>query len=381
MPYTLKSVSELERSAREIKKSHLRLYFDSEFDTVYRAHQDDRKKEVESKDFKKVNSAWGRHGEYSLVGLEEATNSKCGMHMGLEGCLNVKGHSNSLVTGHRGKVYVRLLTNHCDRPTCKVCYQYGWASREARKAEKRLKFASIKDGQIEHIVLSPSSALYNLSYEESHKRALIALNKRGVVGGAIIFHAFRYHGFREWQRLNTSDESLGWYFSPHYHVLGFFKHSYNRCRNCPDYTRFGKSDCGCKRHECCVGFEQLTRKLWSGSEGVKGDNFICKVEGARKTIVGSLFYQLGHSSVRMGKKRFYPLTWFGTCGYHKLHFKAEKDKRVCPICGLELVKIRYMGDMKICKDESSPNFHRHLFMDMNEGMGDVFCKATDGDFG
>lgn len=373
---TLKGVNRAIRSRKEIRVFNLRLYCDSEFDALYRVHHDDMREEVESKGFKKVNATWGRHGEYSLVGLEEATNSKCGMHMGLEGCLNVKGHANSLVKGHKGKVYVRLLTNHCDRPTCKVCYQYGWASREARKAEKRLKFASSKFGKIEHIILSPSSALYDLSYEELHKRALKALAKRGIIGGALIWHAFRYHSFREYQRLSTSDGSLHWYFSPHYHVLGFFRESYSRCRNCPDYLEWyshGGNTFGCGRKCHCEGFEQLTREQY------KTDNFICKVEGARKTIVGSLFYQLGHSSVRTDKKRFYPLTWFGVAGYHKLHFKPEKEKHVCPICGLELVKIRYLGGKSICKDESSPNFHRHLFMDMNEGAGDVFVKRGDND--
>lgn len=356
---------------------------DVEFDNVVRIHEDDAKEEKVSKDFKKVNASWGRHGEYSLVGLEEPK-PKCGMHMGYEGCLNVKGHANSLIEGHKGKVYVRLLTNHCDRPTCKVCYKYGWASRESRKAEKRLKFASKQFGQIEHIILSPASVLYSLSYEKLHKLALKALVARGIIGGAMIFHSFRYHNFREWQKLNTSDESLGWYFSPHFHVVGFLKESYNRCRNCADFLEWyshGGNTFGCGRKCQCDGFEQTTRKCFSGSEGVKGDNFICKVEGARKTVLGTIFYQLGHSSVRLGKKRFYPLTWFGTAGYHKLCYKPEKDKPVCPICGLELVKVRYFGGVSICKDESSPNFHRHLFMDMNEGMGDVFVKAGNDDFG
>jgi len=110
---TLKEVNRLVRSRKEIRVYNLRLYCDSEFDTLYRVHQDDMKEEAESKDFKKVNATWGRHGEYSLVGLEEATNSKCGMHMGLEGCLNVKGHTNTLVGNYKGKAYVRLLTNHC----------------------------------------------------------------------------------------------------------------------------------------------------------------------------------------------------------------------------------------------------------------------------
>jgi len=207
-----------------------------------------------------------------------------------------------------------------------------------------------------------------------HAKALKSLRARGVIGGALIFHAFRYHGFQEWKNLDTLDESLGWYFSPHWHALAIFEHSYNRCRDCPDFLCWwshGGNTHGCKREVKCDGFEQLTRDV------NKVDNTICKVEGVRRTIVGTLWYQLNHSSIRTGGKRFYPLTWFGVASYHKLHFVPEKEKMVCPLCGLPLVRIRYSGSMKLCTDECSPNFHRHLYLPLVENGVAVFSVEPD----
>lgn len=362
----------------------LRLYCDSEFEQIYRVYQDDMKDDEVSAetDFRRVNATWGRHGDFELVGLEEQTNKSCGSHSHLEGCLNIKGHTNSLVGNFANKAYVYVSSIHCNKPSCRVCYKFGWASREARKAEKRLKFASNQFGKIEHVILSVPVADYALSYEKLHAKALKIACKRGVIGGLIIFHAFRYHGFREWQQLNTSDASLGWFFAPHWHIVGFLKESYARCRNCPDFVQWvshGGTASGCNRICRCDGFEQLTR------EQNKVDGYICKVGGERKTVVGTIWYQLGHSSIKIsslkGGKRFYPLTWFGVCSYHKLHYKPEKDKRVCPLCGLELVKISQCGcsGVKICTDESSPDFHRHLILDMFDAFGgNLFVEDSAG---
>ena len=366
---------------------NLRLFCDSEFEQIYRIYQDDMKDDVAvdveaESSFRKVNATWGRHGDFELVGLEAPTNRSCGSHSHLEGCLNLKGHVNTLDGNFKGKAYVYVASIHCNKPSCSVCYQFGWGAREARKAEKRLKFASRQFGSIEHIVLSVPVADYGLSYEKLHAKALKVAFKRGIIGGLIIFHAFRYHGFREWQKLSTFDESLGWYFAPHWHIVGFMKESYNQCRDCPDFVQWSVSSWGCGRVCRCSGFEQLTR------EQFKTDGYICKVEGRRKSVVGTIWYQLGHSSIKVsslrGGKRFYPLTWFGVAGYHKLHYVPEKDKRVCPLCGLPLVKISQCGcsGVKICVDESSPNFHRHLFLDMyDEFGGNLFVKDSDGELG
>jgi hypothetical protein len=292
----------------------------------------------------------------------------------------MKGHSNTLAGNFANKAYVYVASIHCNKPSCKVCYKYGWASREARKAEKRLQFASKQFGKIEHGILSPCVADYALSYEKLHAKALKIAYKRGWVGGLIVFHAFKYHGFREWQQLSTSDEKLHWYFAPHYHIVGFLKESYMRCRNCPDFAQWGTNS-GCNRVCHCNGFEQLTR------EQFKVDGYICKVAGERRNVVGTIWYELGHSSIKIsslkvGGKRFYPLTWFGVAGYHKLHYVAEKDTRACPLCGLPLIKISQCGcsGVKICTDESSPDFHRHLFLDMYDEFG-VSLFVKDGDLG
>jgi hypothetical protein len=384
---TLKDINSGYASSKLVAYN-LRLFCDNEFEQIFRVYRDDMKA-VEADSgaevaFRKVNAKWGRHGDFELVGLEEPTNKSCGTRSHLEGCLNVKGHVNTLTGNFSGKAYVYVASYHCNKPSCRVCYKFGWASREARKAAKRLEFASKQFGKIEHGILNVPFSSYDLSYEKLHAEALKIAYKRGWIGGLIIFHAFRYHGFREWQCLNTSDESLGWYFAPHWHLVGFLKVSYMQCRGCPDFVQWfahGGVNSGCNRVCHCDGFEQTTREQY------KTDFYICKIEGERKTVVGTIFYQLGHSSIKssslkVGGKRFYPLTWFGVAGYHKLHFKPEKDTRVCPLCGLPLVKISQCGcsGVKICTDESSPDFHRHLFLDMYDEFGaNLFVKDSAGD--
>jgi hypothetical protein len=366
---------------------NLRLFCDEEFSKIYRIYQGDIKDSEVDKaaeaEFKKVNSTWGRHGEYSLVGLEEATSPWCGTHARFDlGCLNTKGHANTLAGNFKDKIYLHVVTRSCDKPSCKICMRYGWAVREAYKAEKRLKFASAKFGKIEHVMLSPPVSDYVLGYDKLHAKALKIAFNRGVIGGCIIFHAFRYGvGFREWETPDTSNSSLKWFFAPHWHIIGFLKESYNRCRNCPDFAQWyshGGVTSGCHRDCHCDGFEQKTR-LQNETDG-----YICKVGGERKTVGGTIWYQLTHSSIRAGKKRFYPLTWFGVAGYHKLHYKAEKVKLVCPLCGLPLVPIRQCGcnGVKICTDMNDPNFHRNLWLDMYDKYGaNLFVKASDGDLG
>lgn len=70
--------------------------------------------------------------------------------------------------------------------------------------------------------------------------------------------------------------------------------------------------------------------------------------------VGTAWYQLNHSSYRVGAKRSNVATWFGCCSYRKLKVTVEKKKDLCPICHEELLKLHYLGDRRIVrnKDES-----------------------------
>lgn len=124
----------------------------------------------------------------------------------------------------------------------------------------------------------------------------------------------------------------GWFLSPHFHFLAYFSNGY-RCRHCEKLPIACKAVCG-----ACSGFEGLTRRL------NEKDGWIVKVLGERKTLGGTAYYQLNHSSYRVGAKRANIANWFGTCSYRKLKVVFEKEHRVCPLCQHELVKLEYSGN-------------------------------------
>jgi hypothetical protein len=49
--------------------------------------------------------------------------------------------------------------------------------------------------------------------------------------------------------------------------------------------------------------------------GFEKDGYIVKVMGERKTIFGTAWYQLNHSTIRTNVKRPHACTWFGVCSY------------------------------------------------------------------
>jgi hypothetical protein len=92
-----------------------------------------------------------------LVGHGEQTNAECGKFKRFDGCLNVDLHNAVrwfFPDLPKGSVYVRSVYHSCDKPTCPVCFKYGWAVREATRMERRLKEASKRFGLVEHIVAS-----------------------------------------------------------------------------------------------------------------------------------------------------------------------------------------------------------------------------------
>jgi len=220
-----------------------------------------------------------------------------------------------------------------------VCYKHGWAVRQAGKIEMRLKEASKHFGLVEHIVCSVPVRDYGLSYEVLRKKAVKILKVRGVVGGVLIFHGFRYN------------LSKHWYWSPHFHVLGFVYGGYNRCRHCKR-----KSNC----LKGCGGFDDVS---W---QNFQKDGWYVKVLGKRKTVGGTAWYQLNHASVKKNVARFHVSTWFGVCSYRKLKVTVEVKKRICPICQHDLVRLIYCGEKRFVKDKKSSDFKCEFFEDYRE---------------
>jgi len=254
---------------------------------------------------------------------------------------------------YAGKIDRRLVHHFCNKPSCSRCYKKGWAVRQAFKISDRLKEASKKFGLIEHLMISVPKKDYGLilcSLKAMRKKVNKLLKRVGVVGGVVILHGFRY---------NHQDL---WYFSPHFHVVGFILGGYSRCRNCP--TKWA-----CKAS--CDGFDSRAWKLFQDT------GYYVKVFGKRKTIVGTLYYQLNHSTILKNVERFHVYTYMGIVSYHKLKVTPEVHKHHCRICGKELVWLKYHGDKAIISDRNSPFYKPMSFEDFEENGVPVYEEAPE----
>lgn len=277
-----------------------------------------------------VHNEFWSYGEYELVGHGKQTNQRCGTFNKFMGCLNIELHNQVqwyFPDLEKDAVFVKPVYHSCDKPTCPICYKFGWAVREASRMERRLQEASNRFGLIEHIVVSVPSKLYGQSLETLRKIAVRIMYNRGIVGGSMIFHGFRYANRAESRRKGVP---FGWRWNPHFHVLGFVGgEGYGKCRTCKG------ADC-----IACGGFEGVTRR-----EHEK-DGWIVKVLEKRKTVGGTCWYQLNHCSIRRGSKKSHAATWFGVCSYRKLKLINGDDVGIhhkCPICSCDLVRVRYLG--------------------------------------
>jgi len=292
--------------------------------------------EVELKEKSIIQNNFWRYGENELVGHGEQTSPKCGTFNKYMGCLNYNAHNQArfFTEGlEKNSVFVKPIYHSCDKPTCPVCFKYGWAVREAYRMEARLKEASKRFGSpVEHIVVSIRSLDYGLSLDALRKKAIRLMTNRGIIGGSIIFHGFRYANRKE---ARIKGVPFGWRWSPHFHILGFVGgEGYGLCRKCKG------ADC-----YACKGFEGVTRRE------NKKDGWIVKVLDKRKTVGGTCWYQLNHCSIQRGSKKSHATTWFGACSYRKLEILNGDDEvgihHKCPICDSELVHIRYLCNSKL----------------------------------
>jgi len=299
-----------------------------------------------------AENSFGEYGDFQLVGHGKVTNDFCGKFMSYKGCLRVDLHNLITLdrTNFRGKVFVRKVHHWCNKPSCPICFKSGWAVREAGNIEGRLAEASKRFGLVEHIVASVPPRDYGLSYEALRKKVVAVLKSRGVVGGVLIFHGFRYNLRKQW------------YWSPHFHVLGFVLGGYSRCRHCE------------RKWNClagCGGFDDRSY------HNFLKDGYYVKVLDKRKTVFGTAWYQLNHASIKKNVKRFHVATWFGVCSYRKLKVTVEKRKALCPICQHDLEKLRYFGDRRFVLDRSSPDYERDSYEDYEEDGRVVWVERVE----
>ncbi len=157
------------------------------------------------------------------------------------------------------------------------------------------------------------------------------MSNRGIIGGSIIFHGFRYANKKE---AKIKGVPFGWRWSPHFHVLGFV---------------VAKGMVNAENAKAVT--VMLAKALKVRQDAKKKDGWLVKVLDKRKTVGGTCWYQLNHCSIQRGSKKSHATTWFGACSYRKLEIiNGEKDVGIqhkCPICDSELVHVRYLGQEKL----------------------------------
>jgi hypothetical protein len=284
-----------------------------------------------------VVDGYGTYGDFQLVGHGKVTNEFCGTFLSFKGCLRGDLHEGKVWKGLdcSHKAFIRVLHHWCNKPSCPTCFESGWAVREAGRIEERLKAASKHFGEVHHIVASVPLRDYGLSFEALRSVVVKALSVRRVVGGVLLFHGFRYNNAEEARRKRVV---VGWYWSPHWHCLGFILGGFSKCRHCENVDRSLRGNC-----RGCSGF-------YGKSMDAYGDDaFIVEVMEERLTLFGTAWYLLNHASLKVSVPLFRVATWWGVCSYRKLKVTPEKRKDLCPICHEELFKLFHVGARRIVK--------------------------------
>ena len=309
---------------------------------------------------------WATFGLDQIVGNGVVTNEKCATFSTHSGCLRGDLHEGVKLNGEdcSGKGFFRVVLNSCHRASCPECFE-SWGGREAHKIEGRLLEASKQFGYglVEHFSASVPPERCSLGFVGYRKYILEALKVRGIFGGCMIHHVARWNEHRKI-----------WYKSPHFHVLGFVKGGYGRCRACLDKKCVGRD----KQFLRCDGFEAVTRRCFE-RDGVivkvAEDRYGVKAE--RRSVFDTAQYQLSHASIRLDAKRANAVFWFGVMSYRRFHFKVEKHKVLCPICESELVRVRFVGVVGLMdfshqcfvRNRRSPLFKREFLFDLVDAKG------------
>lgn len=257
---------------------------------------------------------------WSLVGHGEPY-FDCG-EFGWKGCLNVDHHHERIDNpGCREKVFVKGYRRSCGRAECPICFEK-WGYKQAVRAERRLKFYRGGYRKAVHITVSVPECDYSLDYRKLRERVMLLLKRSGFRGGSLIPHPFR-------------EDARGWYLSWHFHAVGY-------------------------------GWILGTKNLYEES------GYVIKNIGVRKTVRGTIFYQLSHAGFN---KKHHVLTWFGELAYNKLRIPKQEggDREVCPLCGEKLVLLKFVsidrpppseleGEFYLCPEGWMPKFVSREFV-------------------
>ena len=209
------------------------------------------------------------------------------------GCLNIEKHSN-------GKMFLKPFEKSCFRADCiKCCFK--WLGREASKSSKRMeKYEKQSKKTLKHIIVSVPSFDYYKEKKTLSKKVRKILKEVKADSGLIIFHPFRL------------DKKIDmWYYSPHFHVLGF-------------------------------GWVEGV------AEAYNKHGYVIKNLGKRESVFGTIYYQLSHAGI---KSHNHVLSYFGECSYSKLKVDQEdEDLKKCPYCKDRLQELEWNPNCELKPD-------------------------------
>jgi len=228
---------------------------------------------------------------YEMPGFVKKVHDRCGEWQTV-GCLNVEEHPDK-------KAFIRSFQWSCDKPRCNTCKK-NWLRKAVTRSETRIKrYLKQNPGVVpKHITISPPSWQHHKSLNFLRKQAYKILKEVSCEGGNMVFHAYRSRSL---------DGKTMWYFSPHFHVIGF---------------------------GWIVGYKV--------ADVYKKNGWITKNIGVRESFSNVLSYQLSHCAVVKGK---HTLTWFGDLGYRNGKLKVENKPKPskCPECNAVLVELLHNG--------------------------------------
>jgi hypothetical protein len=279
------------------------------------------------------------HENYVPVGRGSPTSEVCGRWVGFDVCTDIVGHEGIFIEGVdcTGKHILRHQHLWCHSAQCPVCFNRGWSVRGGMNVEARVKTAEKRGlGSAEHISVNLPEKYWELPEHVQRGIAKKALLDRGVTWGCEIFHGFR----------PAKDGSrLVW--NCHYHTLSHAP-MLQKCRECHKI---------CSENKDCDGFVNHNYRTF------EKDGIIVKVHGKRKTIFGTAFYELNHSTVHVGLKRTHVVSWFGLVSNRKFRTDRSMAKSVCPACEEEMQRGSYVGKEWFAKNVGDPLYRPWIAVD------------------
>lgn len=176
----------------------------------------------------------GRAGQgWQLPGNGRKRES-CGTFKKTDGCLRWLAHEDH-------KVKIRVVHYHCNSLACPICAGNAMSRGADRITHRVVEWWKIHPRWAGHhikpihvaVSVSPEDAIrLQSNYRRMRDIATEKAEKSGFIGGAMIYHPFRHKDYgNETLELNDMEDvdlTKGWYYSPHFHLIGFgwIEHEY-----------------------------------------------------------------------------------------------------------------------------------------------------------